>query len=154
MPLASARLGRTVGLGDVICFEVAYDDLVRSAVTTGGEVLVVQTNNASFGWTAESTQQLAMSRLRAVEHGRATIQVSTVGVSAVVAPNGAVLQRTDLFTAAQMVATLPLRESLTLADRLGAWPAWIIDALAVCMVVAGAAGAIRVRRSDRIETAA
>lgn len=154
VPLASARLGRTVGLGDVICFEVAYDDLVRSAVTTGGEVLVVQTNNASFGWTAESTQQLAMSRLRAVEHGRATIQVSTVGVSAVVAPNGAVLQRTDLFTAAQMVATLPLRESLTLADRLGAWPAWIIDALAVCVVVAGAAGAVRVRRSDRIETAA
>ena len=54
----------------------AYDDLVRSAVTTGGEVLIVQTNNASFGWTAESTQQLAMSRLRAVEHGRSTIQVS------------------------------------------------------------------------------
>ena len=154
VPLASPRLGRTVGIGDVICFEVAYDDLVRSAVTTGGELLVVQTNNASFGYTAESTQQLAMSRLRAVEHARATIQVSTVGVSAVIAPNGAVLQRTELFTPAQMVATLPLRESLTLADRLGAWPAWIIDALAVCMVVAGAAGAVRVRRPDRIETAA
>lgn len=154
VPLVSPRLGRTVGIGDVICFEVAYDDLVRSAVTTGGEFLVVQTNNASFGYSAESTQQLAMSRLRAVEHARATIQISTVGVSAVIAPNGAVLQSTRLFTAAQMVATLPLRESLTLADRLGAWPAGIIDALAVCMVVAGAAGAIRVRRSDRIETAA
>ena len=154
VPLASPRLGRTVGIGDVICFEVAYDDLVRSAVTAGGEVLLVQTNNASFGFTAESTQQLAMSRLRAVEHGRATVQVSTVGVSAVIAPNGAVLQRTELFTPAQMVATLPLRESLTLADRLGPWPAWIIDALAVCVVVAGAAGAVRVRRSDRIETAA
>jgi apolipoprotein N-acyltransferase len=154
VPLASARLGRTVGIGDVICFEVAYDDLVRSAVRTGGEVLVVQTNNASFGWTDESTQQLAMSRLRAIEHGRATVQVSTVGVSAVIAPNGALLDTTSLFTADQMVATLPLRESLTLATRLGSWPAWITDALAVCVVVAGAAGAVRVRRVLRIETAA
>jgi apolipoprotein N-acyltransferase len=154
VPLTSPRLGRTVGIGDVICFEVAYDSLVRSAVRTGGEVLIVQTNNASFGLSDESTQQLAMSRLRAIEHGRATIQVSTVGVSAVIAPNGVVVERTGLFTAAQMVATLPLRESLTLADRLGSWPAWITDALAVCVVVAGAAGAVRVRRSNRIETAA
>jgi len=154
VPLESARHGRTVGLGVVICFEVAYDDIVREAVTSGGEVLVVQTNNASFGMSDESTQQLAMSRLRAVEHGRATVQVSTVGVSAVIAPNGALLQRTGLFTAEQMVATLPLRESLTPATRLGPWPAWITDALAVCVVVAGAAGAARVRRGLRIETAA
>ncbi len=154
VPLDSPRLGRTVGLGVVICFEVAYDDIVREAVSSGGEVLVVQTNNSSFGMSDESTQQLAMSRLRAIEHGRATIQVSTVGVSAVIAPNGALLQQTGLFTAEQMVATLPLRESLTPATRLGPWPAWITDALAVCVVVAGAAGAARVRRGQRIETAA
>ena len=154
LPLTSDRLGRTVGIGDVICFEVAYDDLVRSAVRAGGELLVVQTNNATFGESDESTQQLAMSQLRAIEHGRATVQVSTVGVSAVIAPNGAVLARTGLFTAEQVVATLPLRDSLTLATRLGPWPAWIIDALAVCVVVAGAAGAVRVRRDQRIEVAA
>ncbi|WP_456817498.1 apolipoprotein N-acyltransferase [Cellulomonas sp. URHB0016] len=151
VPLSSERLGRTVGLGDVICFEVAYDALVRDAVRAGGEVLVVQTNNASFGMTDESTQQLAMARLRAVEHGRATVQISTVGVSAVIQPDGAVSRQTDLFTADQMVATLPLRQSLTPADRSGSWPAWIVDALAVCMVVAGAAGAYRVRRTDRTD---
>ncbi|MBO9556169.1 apolipoprotein N-acyltransferase [Cellulomonas sp.] len=151
VPLTSERLGRTVGLGDVICFEVAYDALVRDAVRAGGEVLVVQTNNASFGMTDESTQQLAMARLRAVEHGRATVQISTVGVSAVIQPNGAVSRQTDLFTADQMVATLPLRQSLTPADRSGSWPAWIVDALAVCTVVAGAAGAYRLRRTDRTD---
>ena len=52
------------------------------------------------------------------------------------------------------MATLPLRDTLTPATRLGSWPAWIIDALAVCVVLAGAAGAHRVRRADRIETAA
>ncbi len=60
------RLDRTVGIGDVICFEVAYDDIVRDAVTAGGEVLIIQTNNATFGRTDESTQQLAMYRLRAI----------------------------------------------------------------------------------------
>jgi len=63
------------------------------------------------------------------------------------------LHATGLFTAEQMVATLPLRDTLTPATRLGSWPAWIIDALAVCVVLAGAAGAHRVRRADRIETA-
>ena len=89
VPFESERLGRTVGIADVICFEVAYDELVRSAVRAGGELIVVQTNNATFGRSDESTQQLAMSRIRAVEHGRATVQISTVGVSGVIQPNGA-----------------------------------------------------------------
>ncbi|RMI09481.1 apolipoprotein N-acyltransferase [Cellulomonas triticagri] len=154
VPLESERLGRTVQIGDVICFEVAYDGIVREAVREGAEILVVQTNNASFGFSAESTQQLAMSRFRAVELGRATVQVSTVGVSAVIAPNGAVAQETELFTPDQMVARLPLRQSLTPAARLGAWPAGIVGALAVVMTVAGMAGAARIRRADRPEGAA
>lgn len=149
VPLESERLGRVVGIGDVICFEVAYDQLPRDAVRAGAELLVVQTNNASFGYTAESTQQLAMSRVRAVEHGRATVQISTVGVSGVIQPNGVVSGRTGLFTAEQLVASLPLRESLTLASRLGAWPAWVVDALALCVVVTGTAGARRLRRGER-----
>jgi apolipoprotein N-acyltransferase len=152
VPLESPRLGRTVGIGDVICFEVAYDSIVRDAVRAGGEVLVVQTNNATFGHSDESTQQLAMSRLRAIEHGRATVQISTVGVSAVIAPNGVIEQQTRLFTPDQLVATLPLRNATTPATRLGPWPAWIIDLLAVCVVVAGCAGAARVRRADRTGT--
>ncbi|CAN5306916.1 apolipoprotein N-acyltransferase [soil metagenome] len=151
VPLESARLGRTVGIGDVICFEVAYDTLPREAVLAGAEMLVVQTNNASFGYTAESTQQLAMSRLRAIELGRATVQISTVGVSAVIEPNGAVAQQTALFTSEQLVATLPLRHSLTPAARLGDWPAWIVDALALCVVMTGMAGARRIRRENRTE---
>ncbi|QTE27840.1 apolipoprotein N-acyltransferase [Pengzhenrongella sicca] len=149
VPLASERLDRTVPLGDVICFEVAYDPLVRNAVRAGAEVLLVQTNNASFGFTAESTQQLAMSRLRAIEHGRATVQISTVGVSAVIAPNGAVSQRTELFTAAQLVAQLPLRTSQTPATAIGDWLAWGVDALALLILTAGCVGAARLRRPDR-----
>ena len=76
-----------------ICFEVAYDDLMRDSVRAAGDeesLLVVQTNNATFGYTAESEQQFAISRIRAIEHGRSVVHVSTVGVSGFVAPDGTV----------------------------------------------------------------
>ncbi len=138
LALDSKRLGRVVGIGDVICFEVAYDDVVHGAIKAGGELLVVQTNNANFGMTAESTQQLAMARIRAIETGRATVQVSTVGVSAVIDPAGRVLQETELFTPAQMIADLPLRSSLTPAVRAGAVPSWIVSVLAGAAAIVGA----------------
>src|SRR5699024_10008586 len=135
--LDSPRLGRMVTIGDVICFEVAYDALVQQSVAAGAEMLVVPTNNASFGPTNESTQQLAMSRLRAIETGRTTIQISTVGVSAVIAPNGVLLDRTGLFTAEQMISSVALRTSLTPAVRAGEWPARVVLVAAGALTLAG-----------------
>ena len=63
-------------------------------------MLVVQTNNATFGYTAESPQQLAISRLRAMEFGRSAVHVSTVGQSALITPDGTAHQVTSLFTQA------------------------------------------------------
>ena len=77
-----------VPLGDVICFEVAYDGLVNSSVRAGAQLLVVQTNNATFGHSSETYQQLAMARLRAVEHARTVVQVATSGKSAIIDPSG------------------------------------------------------------------
>ena len=147
--LTSERLGRVVPIGVGICFEVAYDDLIRDAVAAGAELLVIPTNNANFGMSDESTQQLAMSRLRAIEHGRATVQISTVGVSAVISPAGVVRERTELFTADQMVATVPLRTDLTPATRYGDVITWTVRGLAVALVAAGVAGARTIRREDR-----
>jgi len=118
MTLPVDALGRTVTLGTVICFEVAYDPIVTGSVASGAEVLIVQTNNASFGETAESTQQFAMTRLRAIETGRSAIQISTVGVSGVVDARGHVSEMTGLFTAEQMYAEVALRDTVTPAVRL------------------------------------
>jgi apolipoprotein N-acyltransferase len=119
-------------IGDVICFEVAYDGLVRSSVTAGAQLLVVQTNNATFGHTAETYQQLAMSRLRAVESGRTVLQVATTGMSAVIGPDGGVRERSGaLFTPDVIVASVPLRTASTLATRVGAVPEYVLAALAV-----------------------
>lgn len=145
--LDSPRLERVVDLAVGICFEVAYGHLIREAVVAGGEILVIPTNNASFGYTQESTQQLAMSVFRAVEHGRATVQISTVGVSGVIAPNGVVMESSGLFTADRFATTLPLRTSLTVADRLGAWPTVVVGAFALVTVVAGIVSGVVGRRT-------
>ena len=149
VPVPVDRLDRTVDVGTIICFEVAYDALVRESVLGGAEVLMVPTNNASFGSTSESVQQLAMSRFRAVEHGRATLQISTVGVSGVIAPNGVLLQTTDLFTADQLVASMPLRTELTVADRLGDAPIVAFTLLTVLALISGIATAPRRVRGRR-----
>lgn len=138
LDVAIARLGRDVQVSTAICFEVAYDELVRESVVAGGELIVIPTNNASFGLTQESVQQLAMSRFRAVEHGRAVVQISTVGVSAMIAPDGALLDRTSLFTSERMREQLPLRTSLTISDRLAGGPAAAVDVLALLLLAAGA----------------
>jgi apolipoprotein N-acyltransferase len=133
-------------LGDVICFEVAYDGLVRDTVTGGAQLLVVQTNNATFD-VAEARQQLAMVRLRAVEHGRASLMASTVGVSGFVAPDGRVSDATGFNTRAVVVRELRLGDGRTLATRVGVWPEAVLAAAAVA-ALAGAA-VLRRRRTPR-----
>jgi apolipoprotein N-acyltransferase len=144
------RLGRSVTLGVGICFEVAYDDIIRNTVQEGAELIVIPTNNATFGRTDLSVQQLAMSRIRAMEHGRATVQVSTVGVSALIDPAGVVLQQTEHWTAQQMAAALPLRTALTPATRFGDAITWAFRGLGIAVVLAGIAGTARARREDRV----
>ncbi|MCB2413115.1 apolipoprotein N-acyltransferase [Demequina sp. TTPB684] len=133
IPIAS--LDRDVIVGPIICFEVAYDWLSREAVRLGAEFLAVQTNNASYGNSAESTQQLAMSRFRAIETGRSTFQISTVGVSAVISPTGRVLDRAELFTRDAGIVTVPLRTTLTPATQWGGPFALALELLAGVVAV-------------------
>nr|WP_206320045.1 apolipoprotein N-acyltransferase [Streptomyces zingiberis] len=113
-------------LGDVICFEVAYDEIVRDTVNEGARALVIQTNNATYGRTGQPEQQLVMSRLRAVEHGRAIVTAAPSGISAVVRPDGVIAERTQEFTQDVITTELPLRDDTTVADRMGAAPEWVL----------------------------
>ncbi|HEX6075878.1 MAG TPA: nitrilase-related carbon-nitrogen hydrolase, partial [Micromonosporaceae bacterium] len=123
-------------LGDVICFEVAYDNLVRDTVTRGAQLLVVQTNNATFNVT-EARQQLAMVRLRAIEHGRPALMASTVGISAFVAADGTVSDASGFNTQYVAVRRLRLGDGRTLATRLGVLPELLLSLAAAAALGAG-----------------
>jgi apolipoprotein N-acyltransferase len=139
----STSSGTRIRAGLAICFEVAYDDIMRDAVEAGANVLVVQTNNATFGFTAESPQQLAISRLRAMEFGRSVVHVSTVGQSALITPDGTAHQVTSLFTQAVVRGALPLRDATTLATRVGEAPEWAAAAGLLAMLALGIRGGRR-----------
>jgi apolipoprotein N-acyltransferase len=127
------------------CYEVAFDSVVRASVP-GSDLLAVPTNNATFGLSEMTYQQLAMDQERAVEHGRSVVVAATSGVSAIIQPDGHITQQTGLFTPAALVARVPLRSTTTLADRLGAWPEWVLVAGALVALAVGIG--TRVRRRD------
>ncbi|PZU46233.1 MAG: apolipoprotein N-acyltransferase [Microbacterium sp.] len=108
-----------VGVGLAICFDVIYDDVIWSGARDGAEVYLFQTNNADFRDTDENLQQLAFARMRAIETGRSVVNLSTVGTSQVIAPDGAELDGLDAGTAGAMLTDVPLRSGLTPAVVIG-----------------------------------
>jgi apolipoprotein N-acyltransferase len=125
-----------IPVGVATCYEVAFDRALTDAVRAGAQLIAVPTNNATFGDTEMTYQQLAMSRLRAVEHGRAVVVAATSGVSAIVAPDGTVTDSSALFEPTTLVAQVPLRSSTTLATRLGSIPEFALAAAATLALIA------------------
>ncbi|MFJ8163903.1 apolipoprotein N-acyltransferase [Streptomyces sp. NPDC096136] len=129
------------GVGMVTCYEAAFDDAVRSTVQAGAQVIAVPSNNATFGRTEMTYQQLAMDRIRAVEHSRSVLVPVTSGVSAVIRPDGTIVSQTKMFTADALVAEIPLRSTTTPATRLGPLPEY-----ALVLVAAGGLATVLARR--------
>ncbi len=115
-----------VQVGDLICFEVVEDGLVRDVVNGGARVIVVQTNNATFGFTDETWQQQAMSRVRAVEHGRDVLIAATSGVSAVIRSDGTVESTIGLFTPGYLVPSVGMATTTTPGTVLGEPLEWAL----------------------------
>lgn len=139
-----------VKIAEVICFEVAYDDMVRSSVLGNGGVLVVQTNNATYGWTDQPGEQMAITQLRAVETGRPVMVAATSGISGYIDASGNIVQETRQFTPAVVSAEVTPRTGQTLAIRLGAAPEWVMMGLGL---LAWAFAAALGRRRKRLDAA-
>ncbi len=125
--------GAEVGL--VTCYEAAFDWAVRSEVTDGAQLISVPSNNATFDRSEMTYQQLAMSRVRAVEHSRTVTVPVTSGVSAIIMPDGRITQRTGMFVPDSLVQKVPLRSSQTPATRVGIAPEMLL-----VLVAAGGLG--------------
>lgn len=135
--------------GIAICFDIIFDPQAVAMASDGAQVIFAQTNNADFGRTDESAQQLAIARTRAVEMGRAVVNDSTVGTSAVVAPDGRSLDELQPFTRDAMVAEVPLVEGLTPALRFGGAIASVGVLVGVLGLAGGVFGLVRARRVSR-----
>ena len=138
------RGGPPVAIGVATCYEVAFDRAFEDSMHAGAQLLTVPTNNATFGDSEMTYQQLAMSRIRAVEHGRAVVVAATTGVSAIITADGTVRAQTSKFVPAWLESSLPLRHTATPATALGPWPEWI---LCIVAAIAVATSAIRRRTS-------
>lgn len=146
--------GSTLKVGDVICFELAYDSTIYSTLTNGAQVLMVQSNNATYGGTGQIEQQFAITRARAMETRREIAVATTNSVSGFIDRDGRVVQRTSEFTAASMVVDMPLRSGLTPAVVIAPWldRALAVAALLACLL--GLAGlAARARRAEAADQA-
>lgn len=130
-------------IGVATCYEVAFDRAFRDSLRSGAQLLAVPTNNATFGDSEMTYQQLAMSRVRAVEHGRSLVVAATSGVSAIIAADGSVRRESALFEPEALVAAVPLRGTGTPATLVGPWP----ELAAVLLTVLGA-GVVLVRRCN------
>ncbi|MFE0328096.1 apolipoprotein N-acyltransferase [Streptomyces sp. Y2F8-2] len=141
--------GAKVGL--VTCYEAAFDWTVRSTVTDGAQLISVPSNNATFDRSEMTYQQLAMSRVRAVEHSRTVTVPVTSGVSAIIMPDGRITQRTGMFVADSLVQKVPLRSYTTPATRLGTLPEMLLVLVAAGGLGWAAASAARGRRDRHVQ---
>jgi apolipoprotein N-acyltransferase len=127
-------------IAPVICFELVDDEILAKAAKSSN-LLVVQTNSATFGTSAESAQQLSITRIRAIEHSRNVVSVSTTGISAVIDFSGKVMNQTSMGTAEHVFADVGLIEQSSPRDRYGDWAG--IFTLIWLLVVARRAYALR-----------
>ena len=145
----SGKTNALIPVGVGTCYEVAFDGAFQHAVEGGAQIFTVPTNNATFGFTDMSYQQLAMSRLRSVEYDRATVVGATSGVSAIIRPDGRVSERTQIFTEGILHAQLPLRSTRTIASYSATIIEWTLCGLGV-VVALGAA--ISQRKPQRVKS--
>jgi len=111
--------------GISICFDITDDAVMRSMSAEGAQVILAQTNNADFGQTDENLQQLAIARLRAIEFGRSVVNISTVGTSEIIAPDGSEITGIPAYQAGAMVADVPLATTPTPASLVGFQLEWL-----------------------------
>jgi apolipoprotein N-acyltransferase len=125
-------------VGDVICFEVAYDRVVRDVVEGGADVVVVQTNNATYMGTGQIEQQFAIARLRAIETNRYVVVAATNGVSGIIAPDGHVVDRAPVRSQAVLERTVPVYAHLAPAMTWAPVTEFALTLLAVFSTLLGA----------------
>lgn len=119
----STANGKMLGVGTAICYDVAYPATVADVARAGAEIIVVQSNNAMFGRSAQVAQQFAITRARAAELRREILVVTTSGQSGLIGTRGEAVYLAPSDVSASGVVTMPRRLALTPFVQGG----WLFD---------------------------
>ncbi len=132
-------------IGVAISWEAYFSRRSREAMQNGAQLLTNPTNGSSFWLTQVHTQQVASNQLRAIENDRWLLMAGPTGLSAVIDPNGNLIQRTDIGEREVLFDTVEMRDGRTLASYVGPWPILLYGLLV-------SAAGLSVVRSGRTNT--
>lgn len=138
-----------IPLGTLICFEVAYDSVVAGVMDDPGsaQMIAVLTNNATYALTEQPEQQLEITRMRAIETGRMVIAATTTGITAVIEPDGDVIEQLGELETGFVMAEVPLVTGTPVSSWLGPIVQILAGLLALGAVTAGLVNARKTRGS-------
>lgn len=139
---ATLRNGRTAMLGVLICFDVAFDEVVYDLPRNRAQIIVVQSSNAMYQGSSQVEQQFAITRARAAELRREVLVVTTSGISGVIDPTGAPQTRVASGSAAGTVV-MPIRDGTTPAVVIGVPLQQLVGSVSAVWLL------ILIRRPDR-----
>ncbi len=124
-------------IGSVISFEGAFARYTRDHVAAGAKLMIVATNERSYGVGPAADQLIDMTRMHAAENGIDLVQAAITGKSALIVDGGRVDLATGLYEEATITGTVRFRESgRTMTGLLGDWVAAIsIVGLVGCLTV-------------------
>ena len=111
--------GRVGRVATPISWEIFFPDRTREGVKDGARLVLNPTNGSSFTGTIVQTQQVASSRMRAIETGRWVAQVAPTGFTAVIDDEGRVVERSAISEQRVVQREVQLREGLTIYTRWG-----------------------------------
>ncbi|MGM0610429.1 MAG: apolipoprotein N-acyltransferase [Thermodesulfobacteriota bacterium] len=110
------KLGK-LALGVLICYEVIFPGQVQSEIESGANMLVNISNDAWFGRTSAPLQHLNMAAMRAVEQNRFMVRSTNTGISAFIAPDGSIIEKSGLFSEQLLRASVPVVRERTFFSR-------------------------------------
>jgi len=116
-PLVSLK-GHPVGAS--ICYEVVYGNEVIEALPDA-KFLINVSNDAWFGDSLAPHQHLEIARSRAIETGRYLLRATNTGISAIIAPDGSIINKSVQFKEDVIRAKIQPYSGLTPYSRWGNW---------------------------------
>lgn len=102
-----------IPIGCAVCYESVYGEYYTEYIRKGARAMTIITNDAWWGNTPGYRQHLSYASLRAIETRRAIARCANTGISAIISPDGKILQPTPWWEPAVIKSRIPLRDDIT-----------------------------------------